>query len=199
MSKRIVFTKTPINLTKVSIYMNGRWNPSILQSPTKTTPTLSYFQIDYKFGLVASTQSDPSKIKLHGNPGDYVTRNNENNLSIVTPAQFHRLFPKKDITPPYRGVTSQELSDPNYLAKTVREPAENPSNKIQVGTASFKMEAKTTFKIIDTPTGLAQVSVPLDASAYNLEKPVTEVTQQDTTNEDGTTDFPQFTNIPYAP
>jgi hypothetical protein len=166
---KTIFARQPARLTQFSVFTNGRWNFAILQSPIKSTPTLSYFQIPYRFGLVSATQSNPSKIKMYGKPGEYVTRNTENILSVVSEAQFKRLFPTPNITPPQRGVTSQALSDPNYLTKTLRKSENGGSDKIQVGNSSFKLKAKTSFTIIDTPVGQAKVTTPLDPSAFDIE------------------------------
>jgi hypothetical protein len=173
---KTIFSRQPVRLIQFSVFANGRWNFAVLQNPTKSTPTLQYFRIPYRFGIVAATQTNPAKVKIYGNPGEYVTKNQENILAVISEAQFERLFPRTNVTPKKRGLTSQDLDNPNFLTKTLRESGNGPSDKIQVGNSSFNLKNKTTFTIIDTPVGQAKVSVPLDPSAYSMD-PITPPTE----------------------
>ena len=175
MELRDIFTRQPIRLTKVSMYINGRWIFVGLGSPLQQTSTETYFRLPKRFGLCRSTTNSPNGINIHGDPGDYVCRSEGGILSLVKPELYNELFPPKNVNPPYTPTTSSELQDPNYITKILQESPDRPSNSIQVGTSSYFVSQPVPVVVdkIATGTGLSSARdlAPLSGTVQLPTKP----------------------------
>lgn len=115
-------------LTKISVYVNGRWQFVSLSNPIKTQGNQSFYRIIYKFGLIKSSVTTPINRTINGQPGDYVAMDSQGELSLVTRAQYEQIFPKLIEGQGAGADSSAKLKDPNYITQIVRgytPPASN--------------------------------------------------------------------------
>tara|TARA_R110002051_G_scaffold325166_1_gene426102 strand:+ start:324 stop:908 length:585 start_codon:yes stop_codon:yes gene_type:complete len=147
-----ILPKIEIPLTKLSVYYEGQWVFATLKTPTSTTSTQDFYLISYDFGLVQKNETLPSKKIFNGKAGSYVIKDADGSLTMATPEQYDRVFPRNIIDPPILPTTSMLLKDPKYLTNIVRKSRNEASNTIQVGSSTFKnTEAKKTIVIL--PSG----------------------------------------------
>jgi len=107
-------------LTKLSIYLNGRWQFATLTNPIRVDGNQSFYRINYKFGLVKDTISVPKIYTQAGEPGDFVAMDGTGELSLVKKADYKRQFPVLNKNPKTPADSSQKLKDPDYITKIVR-------------------------------------------------------------------------------
>lgn len=115
-------------LTKLSVYVNGKWQfASVGSSNFIADGNQRIYRGVTKFALIPSTVNDPKKGTLFGEPGDYIGIDSFGELSLITKAQYLQRFPKRrsPSTPPD---TSSKLKNPNYITEIVRGSQPAPSN-----------------------------------------------------------------------
>ena len=142
--------------TKLSVEYEGQWVFATLATPTRVTETQSFYLISYPFGLVKQAERNPRKTTLNGKIGSYVAKNNDGTLTVVTKEEYDRLFPRSLKDRPYTPVTSDALTDPNYLTTIVRKSRAKDSNTIQVGTNNTFTSVNANTSIIITPAGVQE-------------------------------------------
>ena len=144
------------SFTKISVYLNGQWQFATLVNPIAVDNNQSFYRIDYKFGLAKSSQENPKKFSLFGNPGDYVAIDNVGIYSLVKKDQYKQLFNSKSIgqssvvptqtstnaTP----TTSASLKNPNYITEVVKGLAPKTSNSTTVQKTQDKPKQSYTPK-----------------------------------------------------
>ena len=153
-----ILIKSDKPLIGLSVYFNGKWSYATLTNPNKITVLQSFYLISYPFGLHRKVTTSPGKYVIKGAPGDYVARDNQGFLSLVTAHNYSLLFPGPQnilTSPP----SSELLRDPNFLTKTLQESVNKDSDKVLIGSKAFSLPStqKKTITIIETPTGQAQV------------------------------------------
>ena len=116
-----ILAKGRVGYNKVSLYLNGKWQFAPLGNPVITNESQTFFRVATPFGLVKSTETNPAKYTVLGNPGDYVALDQLGEVALVTKEQFKTLFPRKNTYPKQKPTTSSVLKDPNYITKIVRE------------------------------------------------------------------------------
>jgi hypothetical protein len=164
-------------LTRLSVYLNGRWSFAAPSSATRITEDQKFYLISYPFGLIKSGGNNPANYSIKGEPGDYVAINNQGFLSLVTKSNYSLLFPNPQQIPT-APPTSTLLKNPNFLTKTQAESVDKDSDKVLIGDRTFSLPSTTkqTIKIIETPTGQAQAYYDASAGAlvydYELERMV---------------------------
>ena len=152
------------SFTKISVYLNGQWQFATIVNPIAVDNNQSFYRIDYKFGLVKSSQNNPKKLSLFGNPGDYVAIDNVGIYSLVKKDQYKQLLNSKSIgqssvvptqtstnaTP----TTSASLKNPNYITEVVKGSAPKTSNSTTVQKTQDKPKQSYTPKQKSSkPTG----------------------------------------------
>ena len=115
-----ILNKERIPFTKLSVYINGRWEFATLSNPIITKDDQSYYRMVYRFGLTKDSVNDPAKFSQLGEPGDYVAMDSTGELSLVKKQQYNQIFPQQNIKPKKMLDSSAKLSDPNYITKIVR-------------------------------------------------------------------------------
>ena len=146
-------------LTRLAVYINGRWLFTSFNDPVRTTLQQNFYLISTPFGLTTSNALDPAKYAIKGEPGDYVAQDkNQGVLSVVTASHYSMIFPSPQqipITP----TSSEQLKNPNFITKTQQESVDQDSDKVLIGNNTFSLPStqKKTVTIIDTPAGQAKV------------------------------------------
>jgi len=123
--------KRPVKrTTRVSEYKEGRWSFIFLEgrSPSKVTPEQTYYRLNNKFGTATVYQTNPKQTASRGKPGDYIGRDTLGNVSVISAAEYLRLFPIPNQKPPTPAVTSDALKDPNVLTETFKKLKKPVSN-----------------------------------------------------------------------
>lgn len=156
LNSKLVKSKKQYPLTKVGVRYEGQWVFATLAVPTRKTRTQDLYLISYPFGLVKQAERNPAKTSWNGKAGSYIAKSSDGTLAIITPEDYARLFPRKDINPPSKPITSSNLTDPNYITNTVRKSRAEDSNTIQVGTTNTFTSVDPNRSIIITPAGVQE-------------------------------------------
>jgi len=119
--KRDILVRGRLRATQLSVKANGRWQFTTLARASKRAEGLSYYRIQFPFGLVNSKTRDPKIIMQYGEPGDYVSIDRLGELSLVKKDMYDLRFPKKDTRPQTIPTTSKKLSDPKFITDIVRK------------------------------------------------------------------------------
>ena len=121
----------PVVLPKrVSEYRFGRWTFVSLSNPVKVVENLQYYYMSNKFGVTGLQQTNPAKTKARGVAGDYISYDYRNQtVCVVSSKEFKMLFPKPNLNPPTRKVTSAALKDKNKITDIYQESKQKVSNK----------------------------------------------------------------------
>ena len=115
-------------LTKLSVYVNGKWQfASVGSSNFIADGNQRIYRGVTKFALIPSTVNDPKNGTLFGEPGDYIGIDSFGELSLITKAQYLQRFPKRR-SPSIPPDTSSKLKNPNYITEIVRGSTPAPSN-----------------------------------------------------------------------
>ena len=151
--------KKTLPLTRLAVYIDGRWVFANLANPVRTTLQQNFYLISTPFGLTSKGVTNAANNSFNGNPGDYVAEDrNQGILSVVTASYYSLLFPfpqQIPITP----TSSEQLKNPNFITKTLGESVDQDSDKVLIGNTTFSLPStqKKTVTIIETPTGQAKV------------------------------------------
>ena len=118
--QRDILIRERLRATQLSVKVNGGWQFATLQRASKRLNGLSYYRIQFPFGLVNSRANNPKIIMEYGDPGDYVAMDRLGELSLVKKDMYDMLFarPKNPVTRP---VSSKKLSDPKFITDIVRK------------------------------------------------------------------------------
>ena len=129
--------KKTLPLTRLAVYVDGRWVFANLANPVRTTLQQNFYLISTPFGLTSKGVTNAANNSFNGNPGDYVAEDmNKGVLSVVAASYYSRMFPSsQDI--PNTPTSSEMLKNPNYITKIQQESVAKDSN-IQIGNKSFK-------------------------------------------------------------
>jgi len=151
--------KKTLPLTRVTVYVDGRWVFANLANPVRTTLQQNFYLISTPFGLTSKGATNAANNSFNGNPGDYVAEDkNQGVLSVVTASYYSLLFPSPQQIP-LTPTSSEQLKNPNFITKTLGESVDQDSDKVLIGNNTFSLPTtqKKTVTIIDTPTGQAKV------------------------------------------
>ena len=137
-------------LTRLAVYINGRWLFTSFNDPVRTTLQQNFYLISTPFGLTSKGVTNAANNSFNGNPGDYVAEDkNQGVLSVVTASHYSMMFSSPQqipITPE----SSEQLKNPNFITKTQQESVDQDSDKVLIGN-------NKSVTIIETPTGQAKV------------------------------------------
>ncbi len=124
-----IFNKAPDVLRKISIQRSGRWVFTNLQEPNyaRKTETQRFYLINEPFGLCKFNQVNPEKTFVRGKNGDYIVADPNDNLTLVTAAEYALKFPKEKPRPMGMPLTSSQFSSKDYT-KTLVELQSEDSN-----------------------------------------------------------------------
>ena len=125
-----IFNKSPEVLRKISIRNSGRWVFVTLSEPdyARKTESQRFYLINQSFGLCRYNQINPEKTFVRGKTGDYIAADPENNLTLVTAAEYSRRFPKDKPTPMGQPVTSSDFLSQNYTKMREEIQTDNSNN-----------------------------------------------------------------------
>jgi hypothetical protein len=119
--QRDILRRERLRATQLSVKVNGGWQFATLQRASKRLNGLSYYRIQFPFGLVNSRANDPKIIMEYGDPGDYVAMDRLGELSLVKKDMYDLQFAKPNTRPEVRPVNSKKLSDPKFITDIVRK------------------------------------------------------------------------------
>tara|TARA_R110000803_G_scaffold120678_1_gene188711 strand:- start:229 stop:663 length:435 start_codon:yes stop_codon:yes gene_type:complete len=115
-------------LTSLSLYKYGSWQFILPSNLIATKDNQSFYRMSNVFGLVEHGVLDPTKVSRLGSPGDYVALDLFNNYTIITPAEYQRMFPTINENPPEILNNSDQLKDPKFLTNILKGSASPASN-----------------------------------------------------------------------
>lgn len=120
-----IYVKPSPVLRKISVRRQGTWTFASIPVDkfARETKSARYYLISEPFGLVRYDRNNPKKTSFRGLAGDYISRDSDGNLSLVTAEQFRLKFPIPDETVRYAPLTSAD-----YSKKPVEETASPSSN-----------------------------------------------------------------------
>jgi len=151
--------KKTLPLTRVAVYVDGRWVFTNLANPVRTTLQQNFYLISTPFGLTSSAVTIAANNSYKGEPGDYISEDkNQGVLSVVAASYYSMMFPSPQQIP-IIPTSSEQLKNPNFITKTYQESGDQDSDKVLIGNNTFSLPStqKKTVTIIDTPTGQAKV------------------------------------------
>ena len=113
-----IYLKKNTTLTRLSVNFNGIWSFATPTNRVRQDEGVSYYKIDYPFGVTNSQEKNPQKIQQVGTAGDYLVLDTLGTYSIVSKKKYDILFPPSinyHTAPP--PLSSEALKDPNFLTK----------------------------------------------------------------------------------
>ena len=159
--------KPEVPLTRLSVYLKGKWTFADFGTPTNATETQSFYLVSYHFGLVRQGVQDPSTRSVRGKPGSYAILDRDGSLTMATPEQYETIFPRRilDTLPP--SPTSEMLKNPNHITNTIRKSRNEGSNTIQVGNKTFNnTDPKGSITILPSGQQVLKPSTPPPVPGY---------------------------------
>jgi len=114
--------------TSLSIYKGGIWQFMSPTNQTRVDETQSFFLISFPFGLIRQGISDPKAWAIKGAPGDYVALDMTGAYSLVTKAEYARLFPPPNLNPPTQPNNSNQIKEKNFLTNILKGSGATVSN-----------------------------------------------------------------------
>jgi hypothetical protein len=117
-----IFQKPSEITTRISLYEDGVWSFTQLDpiNNVKTFQNQTFFKINQVFGLLRDYVSDPSKVSVTGEPGEYVGVSPTGRLYKLTIQEFLSIFPILTPIEENRNYNSTRLRDPNFITKIVK-------------------------------------------------------------------------------
>jgi hypothetical protein len=129
LTRQDLYRKRNPRLTRLSVFRQGRWSFALPTDVAKIEREATYYKIKLPFGVVFSTQRDPSKVFLRGNPGDYLVVGANGDLSILPKKQYGVFFEpkasKSRVIP--KPINSNKLNDPNFLTNIINDGTSRPT------------------------------------------------------------------------
>ncbi len=125
-----IFNKAPEVLRKISVLRAGRWTFIALTASdyARETESQKFYLINEIFGLCRYNQINPERTFVRGKTGDYIAADQDNNLTLVTAAEYARKFPKDKPTSMGMPVTSSDFLSKNYTKMKEEIQAEDSNN-----------------------------------------------------------------------
>jgi hypothetical protein len=121
-----IYRKPSPVLRKISIRRQGTWLFASVPADkfVRETRSARFYLINEPFGLVRFDRTNPKKTSFRGLPGDYISRDSQGNLTLVTAEEYRRKFPIPDETVRYAPLTSED-----YSKKPVEQTPPPSSNR----------------------------------------------------------------------
>ena len=167
MNHRSIRTKTELPLTRLSVYLKGKWTFANFGTPINTTETQSFYLVSYPFGLIRQGVNNPAKRSVRGKPGSYVIISLDGSLTMATPEQYAMIFPRRIIDTPPPKQTSEMLKNPNHMTDVMRKARNEGSNTIQVGNKTFNnTDPKGSILILPSGEQVLKPSTPPPVPGY---------------------------------
>jgi len=129
LTSRDILKRTLKVPTRLSQYKFGRWEFANPSNAVKSTREQTFYLLNSKFGICNGPQEDATRTMFRGKPGDYLAVSREGVMSVVTRSEFNRLFPKDNLSPPYRPRSSKLLRNPKVLTNTMKKSGKLVSNR----------------------------------------------------------------------
>ena len=106
--------------TALSVFRDGVWIFAAPTNLTKSTTQQSFYLMSESFGLVKQGNTDPKVLATIGLPGDYIAVNQDGSYTLVSSAEYKRLFPAPNLNPPVIPDNSNQLKDPIFLTNILK-------------------------------------------------------------------------------
>ena len=132
-----IYLKKNTTLTRLSVNFNGIWSFATPTNRVRQDEGVSYYKIDYPFGVTNSQEKNPQKIQQVGTAGDYLVLDTLGTYSVVSKKKYDKLFPPSinyHTNPP--PLSSNALKDPNFLTKVAKGLASPEYNSTQRSTST---------------------------------------------------------------
>jgi hypothetical protein len=127
-----IYLKRNITATKLSVLHNGAWKFGLPTNKVRLSEGISYYKIDYIFGVLDSQEQNPMNVLQIGQPFDYLVSDTLETYSVMSKKKYDVLFPSPiqyHTTPP--PLSSEALKDPNFLTKVVEGQTSPQYNSTQ--------------------------------------------------------------------
>ena len=127
-----IYLKNNTTATKLSVLHHGTWKFALPTNKVRVSEGISYYKINYTFGVLDSEEQYPLNILQIGQPFDYLVLDALGTYSVMSQKEYNILFPQPiqyHTTPP--PLSSEALKDPNFLTKVVEGQTSPQYNSTQ--------------------------------------------------------------------